>query len=118
MSYPEAQSREEQVSTISKGIKALCKEMKLPVLVLSQMNRQSEMRSDPTPRLSDLRESGTLEQDADIVLFVWHQESEEGGGGMTSPTKIKIAKQRNGPIGTVEALFFKESMRFEDKHHG
>jgi replicative DNA helicase len=79
------------------------------------MNRNSEMRSDPTPRLSDLRESGTLEQDADIVLFVWHREGEEGDSGKTSSTKIKIAKQRNGPIGTVDALFFKESMRFENK---
>ena len=116
MSYPEAESREQQVSTISKGIKALCKEIDIPILALSQMNRQSEMRGDPTPRLSDLRESGTLEQDADIVLFVWHQDDGNGGGGKAVSAKIKIAKQRNGPVGVVDTLFFKESMRFENKY--
>ena len=115
MSYPEAENREQQVSTISKGIKALCKEVDIPILVLSQMNRSSEMRSDPTPRLSDLRESGTLEQDADIVFFVWHTAEAGGGRGKPVPAHIKIAKQRNGPVGTVEAVFFSESMRFEDK---
>ena len=115
MSYPEAENREQQVSTISKGIKALCKEIDIPILVLSQMNRQSEMRSDPTPRLSDLRESGTLEQDADVVLFVWQTEELGSGRGKPVPAKIKIAKQRNGPVGTVDAVFFSESMRFENK---
>lgn len=113
MSYPEAENREQQVSTISRGIKALCKEVNIPILALSQMNRQSEMRSDPMPRLSDLRESGTLEQDADIVLFVWQQEE---GNGKAVPAKIKIGKQRNGPVGTIDVVFFRESMRFEDKY--
>ena len=115
MSYPDAENREQQVSTISRGIKALCKEIDIPILVLSQMNRESEKRSDPTPRLSDLRESGTLEQDADIVLFVWQTGEIGTGRGKPMPAKIKIAKQRNGPVGTVDALFFGESMRFEDK---
>ena len=117
MSYPEAESREQQVSTISKGIKALCKEIDIPILALSQMNRQSEMRGDSTPRLSDLRESGTLEQDADIVLFVWHQGDESGGGEKGVSAKIKIAKQRNGPVGMVDTVFFRESMRFENKSY-
>ena len=119
MSYPEAENREQQVSTISKGVKALCKEMDMPVLVLSQLNRNLEMRSDPTPRLSDLRESGTLEQDADTVLFVWQPDAESDGKDSAKATlsKIKIAKQRNGPIGTIDALFFKESMKFENKYN-
>jgi len=114
MSYPRAQSREEAVSELSKGIKALCKELEMPIMAISQLNRQVEMRGDQVPRLSDLRESGTLEQDADVVMFVWHTE-EEQRYGRGSISKIKVGKQRNGPVGTVETLFFRESMRFENK---
>lgn len=116
MSYPKAQSREEAVSGLSKGIKALCKELEMPIMVVSQLNRQVEMRGGQVPRLSDLRESGTLEQDADMVMFVWHEEEERYG--KASVSKIKIGKQRNGPVGVVEALFFRESMRFESKMSG
>ena len=115
MSYPEADNREQQVSTISKGIKALCKEINIPILALSQMNRMSEMRGDPTPRLSDLRESGTLEQDSDLVFFIWQKEGEGEGYGKPVPAKLKIGKQRNGPVGTIDVMFFRESMRFENK---
>ena len=113
MSYPQARSREEAISELSKGIKALCKELEMPIVAVSQLNRQVEMRGDQNPRLSDLRESGTLEQDADMVLFVWHEPDQQYGKGSLS--KIKIGKQRNGPVGTVETLFFRESMRFENK---
>lgn len=112
MSYPEAQSREEAVSELSKGVKAMCKDMGMPILVISQLNRQVEMRASQEPRLSDLRESGTLEQDADMVLFVWHEEGKKQGKANVS--KIKIGKQRNGPVGTIDVLFFPESMRFEN----
>jgi len=91
----------------------------MPVLVLSQLNRNLEMRANPTPRLSDLRESGTLEQDADTVLFVWQPDGESEGkdSGKATLSKIKIAKQRNGPVGTIDALFFRESMKFESKYN-
>ncbi len=115
MSYPEAQSREEAVSTLSKGIKGMCKDLNMPIVAISQLNRQVEMRGNMEPRLSDLRESGTLEQDADMVLFVWHEES--NGRGNANMSKIKIGKQRNGPVGIVDVLFFTEFMKFENKNY-
>ena len=111
-------SRNEEVSAISRGLKAVAKELDVPMLVLSQLSRQPERRGDDhRPRLSDLRESGSIEQDADVVMFivrraVYDKEAEE------RMATLIIAKQRNGPIGDVELVFQKEYTRFENMDRG
>ena len=110
-------SREQQISEISRGIKAMAKELKVPVLVLSQLNRESE-REKRRPRLSDLRESGSIEQDADVVLLLSRradrdeEASEEMRTGQT--VDLIIAKQRNGPVGDIPLTFIPELTRFEN----
>ncbi len=109
--------REQQISEISRGIKAMAKELKVPVLVLSQLNRESE-REKRRPRLSDLRESGSIEQDADVVLLLSRraeredEASEEVRSGQT--VDLIIAKQRNGPVGDIPLTFIPELTRFEN----
>ncbi|MBI2502702.1 MAG: DnaB-like helicase C-terminal domain-containing protein [Candidatus Latescibacteria bacterium] len=94
-----AQSREQEVSRISRGLKAIAKELDVPVLALSQLSRASEIRAGKRPQLSDLRDSGSLEQDADVVLFLHHPH--RAGYADANPNEIEviIAKQRNGPTG-------------------
>ncbi|MBS1149410.1 MAG: dnaB, partial [Myxococcaceae bacterium] len=120
------ESRQLEVSEISRALKQLAKELNLPVIALSQLNRKVEERKGGKPMLSDLRESGAIEQDADVVMFI-HREDEgedgEGGGGggsfkTTIPVELIIAKQRNGPIGSVDLLFLSEYTRFESKARG
>jgi replicative DNA helicase len=107
-------NRVQEVSEISRGLKALARELGIPVLALSQLSRQIEMRSDSKePRLSDLRESGAIEQDADMVIFLWRktdriEESDAGGEAID----FSIAKHRNGPTGTGQLYFMKEQTRF------
>jgi replicative DNA helicase len=107
-------SREQEISEISRSLKALAKELHLPVLALSQLNRDMEKRSgrDKKPRLSDLRESGAIEQDADLIAFIHcpeiHGENEDSEQGQDRRVELLIRKHRNGPTGEVP-LYFKAS---------
>lgn len=103
-------TREQEVSTISRGLKLIAKELRIPVIALSQLNRQLETRADKHPVLSDLRESGSIEQDADNILFL-HREREEG---KDKEADVDIAKQRNGPTGRVRLAWYGETTRFCD----
>jgi len=110
-------SRQQEISEISRSLKALARELKIPVIALSQLSRAVESRQDHRPQLSDLRESGAIEQDADLVVLLMREEyynpTEENRG----ITEINIAKQRNGPVGTVKLSFLKEYVRFENLAH-
>jgi replicative DNA helicase len=111
-------SRQEQVSRMTRRLKGLAREMKVPILCLSQLNRQAEEGKDHRPRLSHLRESGAIEQDADVVLFVHREEYYHRGEEaeqLAGQAEIIIAKQRNGPVGEVELIWRKEFTRFESK---
>ncbi|MHB1306736.1 MAG: replicative DNA helicase [Limisphaerales bacterium] len=122
------QNRQQEISDISGGAKALAKELGVPVIVLSQLNREVERDKSRKPRLSDLRESGAIEQDADIVGLLYKadpgnprkpagsEEDDDGGGvdGDTLPVNLFIAKQRNGPTGDVHLTFFRTYTRFEN----
>jgi replicative DNA helicase len=108
-----------EIADISAGVKALSKELKIPIIVLSQLNRQPEAREGGRPRLSDLRESGAIEQDADVVGLLVRPEvyAEEEGDKAAEKGKAEliIAKQRNGPTGNVKLTFLSEYTRFEDQ---
>jgi replicative DNA helicase len=112
-------NRQIEVSEISAGIKALAKELEIPILVCAQLNRQPEARAGGKPRLSDLRESGSVEQDADVVgLLVRpeiYEEDEEARAEKAGEAELIIAKQRNGPVGEIPLIFLKEFTRFEDR---
>ena len=115
-------SREQEVSTISRTLKQLAKELDIPVIALSQLNRKLEDRGnkDKRPQLSDLRESGAIEQDADIVCFIHRPEYysrtgvDEDGKNIRGKAEFIIAKHRSGGVGTVDMLFRKEFVRFEN----
>lgn len=114
----DAENRQQEVSTISRGLKALAKELGVPILALSQLSRAPEQRSDHRPQLSDLRESGSLEQDADLVMFLYRPEYylpplEAQEKGLQGKAELIIGKQRNGPTGMVDLFFRKECTRFE-----
>ncbi len=115
------ENRQLEVSEISRSLKALAKELDVPVLALSQLNRKVEERKGGRPLLSDLRESGAIEQDADVVMFI-HRDDEDEDGGMafreSSPVELIVAKQRNGPIGTIDLVFLSEFTRFESRAKG
>ena len=107
-------NRVQEVSEISRGLKALARELSVPVIALSQLSRQPEMRESKEPRLSDLRESGAIEQDADLVMFLW-REKERGGEDQEQEGEVinlKLAKHRNGPTGEVQLWFKKRQTRF------
>jgi replicative DNA helicase len=115
-----AENRQQEISVISRSLKALAKEIKVPVLALSQLSRQVEQRGgDRRPQLADLRESGAIEQDADVVMFVYRPErygiTEEKGQSLENTAEIIVGKQRNGPTGTVLLTFLKEFTRFENR---
>ncbi len=119
MHAPKAESREREISTISHTLKAVAKELNIPVIALSQLNRTLEQRSDKRPMLSDLRESGSIEQDADVVMFIHRPEyykiaTFEDGRSTENIAEIIIGKQRNGPTGDVRLFYQKELAAFHD----
>src|SRR5436305_1005731 len=106
-------SRQEQVSAISRRLKFLARELEIPVVALAQVNRSSEDRQDHRPRLSDLRESGAIEQDADTVLLLHRPELHEPGQH-AGVVEVIVGKQRNGPTGEVNLHYDKRYMRFDN----
>src|SRR5205085_6597462 len=115
------ENRTQEVSAISRGLKALAKEMRVPVVALSQLSRAPESRSDRghRPQLADLRESGSIEQDADVVAFIFREEVyRPDDPELEGLAELIIAKQRNGPTGTVPLVFLKSSTRFENRAMG
>jgi replicative DNA helicase len=127
------ESRQQEISIISRYLKALAGELNIPVMVLSQLNRSPEGREDHRPRMSDLRESGSIEQDADVVLLLHREDyyrhserlelsdkkdstvySSEDSQNIENAAELIIAKQRNGPTGKVDLVFRKNIMRFEN----
>ncbi|MEO5510898.1 MAG: replicative DNA helicase [Longimicrobiales bacterium] len=114
----DAENRQQEVSAISRGLKALAKELNVPIVALSQLSRAVEQRADHRPQLSDLRESGSIEQDADLVMFLYRPEyyvpaNEAQEKGLQGKAELIISKQRNGPTGACELYFRKECARFE-----
>ncbi len=123
------ESRQLEVAEISRSLKQLAKELDVPIIALSQLSRKVEERKGGKPMLSDLRESGSIEQDADVVMFIHREEQEEGGGDggggggggdrrTVIPVELIIAKQRNGPIGEIDLVFLAEFTRFESRAKG
>jgi replicative DNA helicase len=112
------ESRQQEVSQISRELKGLAKELSVPLIALSQLSRAAENRSDHKPQLSDLRESGSIEQDADVVAFIFREEYYKQTDENFNQAEIIIAKQRNGPTGAVMLTFIKELTRFEDLYRG
>jgi len=113
-----AESRETAVAEISRGLRALAQELEVPVVALSQLNRELMKREDKRPRLSDLRESGSIEQDADIVIFIHREDAlKKRDQGHDGTAEIIIGKQRNGPTDTVQLAFLRQYTRFENLSH-
>jgi len=118
---PTSESRQQEVSQISRGLKALAKELNVPVVALSQLSRAPEQRTgdNKRPQLSDLRESGAIEQDADLIMFLYRQEYYDGpvdkdGNSLEGKAEVIVAKQRNGPIGIANLFFHKNFTRFDN----
>jgi replicative DNA helicase len=108
------ENRQLEVAEISRSLKALAKELSVPILALSQLNRRVEERRGGKPLLSDLRESGAIEQDADVVLFI-HRDEDGDGASRAGEVELIVAKQRNGPIGSIDLIFLSEFTRFESR---
>ena len=105
-------NRQQEISEISRSLKALARELKVPVVALSQLSRNVELRADKRPLLSDLRESGSLEQDADIVMFLYREEYYNQETENANIAEVIIAKNRNGPTTSIKLQFQRECMRF------
>jgi replicative DNA helicase len=116
-----SENRQQEVSQISRDLKALAKEFKVPVMALSQLSRAPEARNPPKPMMSDLRESGSIEQDADVVAFIYRQDYyakniDDLPEDQRNIAEIIVAKQRNGPTDTIKLAFLKQFTRFEDAY--
>ncbi len=117
LSFPKSESRQQEISQISRALKGLARDMEVPVVALAQLSRAVELRDPPRPQLADLRESGSIEQDADLVMLLYRPEyypkyqTDENKG----LAEVIIAKQRNGPTGLVRLQFFPNTMRFENR---
>lgn len=112
-------NRVQEISEISRGLKGIARELKVPLIALSQLSRSVESRSPQIPQLSDLRESGSIEQDADVVAFIYREDYYNPETDRTNITDVLIKKHRNGPVGTVEMYFDREKQKFNslDKQH-
>jgi replicative DNA helicase len=108
----------QQVSENSRALKAMAKELNIPVLVISQLSRAVEQRSPQIPRLADLRQSGTIEQDADVVLFIYREDRYNPDTARKGIADIIIAKHRNGPVGRVEVYFDERTTTFKNLEKG
>ena len=107
-----SESRQQEISDISRSLKALARELSVPVVALSQLSRAVEQRPEHRPMLSDLRESGAIEQDADVVMFIYRDDYYNKDTELKGISEIIIAKQRNGPIGTVNLAWLPEYTKF------
>ena len=116
MEARKAENRQQEISSISRGLKALARELEVPVIAVSQLNRSVETREGHTPRMSDLRESGSIEQDADVIILL-HREDYYDPTKRPGEVDLNIAKQRNGPTGKVKLTFRREILRFENYQH-
>ena len=105
-------SRQQEISDISRSLKALARELQVPVIALSQLSRAVEQRPEHRPMLSDLRESGAIEQDADVVMFLYRDDYYNPDTEKKGIAEVIIAKQRNGPIGTIELVWLPDYTKF------
>lgn len=110
-------NRVQEVSIISQSLKNLARELRIPVLACSQLSRAVETRGTRVPELSDLRESGSIEQDADVVMFLYREEADQAMWGDQIQTKLRIAKHRNGPLGEIDLIFRGDRIRFYSVEH-
>lgn len=123
MHNPGQESRQQEIAAISRGLKGLGRELGVPVIAMAQLNRSVEGREGNRPRMSDLRESGAIEQDADVVILLHREEyykhsTDAVDDSIKGVAEAIIAKQRNGPVGTVKLAFFKQFTRFDNYHQG
>ena len=109
------ENRVQEISDIARSLKTLARELDVPVVALSQLSRAVEQRPDRIPRLSDLRDSGEIEQTADLVMFIHREDYYNPQTDRGNVAEIIIAKQRNGPVGTIELVFRKEIAKFSSK---
>ena len=114
-----SENRVQEISEISRSLKNLARELNVPVLALSQLSRAVESRSPQIPKLSDLRESGSIEQDADVVLFIYREDKVKKDAERKNIAEIEVAKHRNGPTGRIELYFNENCVSFKnlDKIH-